>query len=463
MNTKVSIIITAHNYAKYLPQSLESALNQNYLGDFEVVVVNDGSTDHTEEVLKSYLNESILKVVTLNGVGLASACNRGIEVSTGDYIVRLDADDWFEENLVLVLATYLDNHPNIGLVFCDYCTVDVHGEMIDRVRRAKVNDEVELLDRPALAAGAMYRRECYEIIGGYNEAIRYQEDYDFWIKFIEKYPVRNVSLPLMFYRQHGNSMSRNWEARMQTRREVKKRFVEENREHFDQKVLAVVPARGDLIEGRKLPLLPFVDSHLLAHCIDKLSGFDHMIERIIVSTEDPEIAEQAVNHGAEVPFLRSRANINPAVPFEAVLRDLLQSLYNDEGYQPDLVVIIYPHSPFIKGEQVIEAIDTMLLYETDSVIGVVEDLTYHWQPGKSGLSPVGYKKRVVRQEKDIIYKEAGGLYVAKTSNILLGEDLLGKRIGHIELATYESLRVQNSFNYWIAEKITQKGSGWCGY
>jgi len=459
MSCKVSIVITAHNYAKFLPQSLDSALNQNYQ-DYEVIVVNDGSTDHTDEILATYADHPRLKVVTLDGVGLAAACNRGIEATSGEYVVRLDADDWFDENILLVLATYLDNHPNVGLVFCDYYTVDVHGELIDRIRRAKVNDEVELLDRPALAAGAMYRRKCYEAIGGYNEEIRYQEDYDFWIKFIEKFQVRNVSLPLMFYRQHGNSMSRNWEARMRTRRDVKKKFVEENRERFRQKVLAVIPARADKMDGEKVPLLPFGEHHLLARSIQNLLGIHHLIERVIVSTEDPEIAEQALHFGAEVPFLRSRAYINPAVPFETVLSDLLQRLHADEGYSPDLVVIVHPHSPFLRGEHVVEAIDTMLLYETDSVVGVVEDLTYHWTPGRNGLAPVGYQKRVARQEKDLIYKEAGGLYVVKAVNILAGQELLGTRVGHIELAAYEALRIQSPFTYWAAKHMIDEEHGW---
>ena len=456
MGSKVSIVITAHNYAKYLPQSLESALGQNY-DDFEVVLVNDGSTDHTEEVLAHYRDNPRLKVLTLDGVGLASASNRGIEAATGDYIVRLDADDWFDENLLLVEASYLDRHPNVGLVFCDYYTVDVHGEPIDRVRRAKVNDEVELLDRPALAAGAMYRRKCWEAIGGYNEAIRYQEDYDFWIKFIEKFQVRNVSVPLMFYRQHGHSMSRNWDARMQTRRQVKKRFVEENRERFRSRVLAVIPARSDQLDKRKLAILPFGKGDLLQHCIDKLRQVE-LVERVAVSTNDHEIAARAEQYGADFVHRRSRAMSNPAVPFEQVLFELLQGMHLDEDYRPDVVVILHPHSPFIAADQVTEAIDSMLLYETDSVIGVVEDLSYHWQVGRWGLTPVGYQTRVVKQEKDLIYKEAGGLYVIRVDQFLRSHDLLGKRIGHIELSPRDALRIQSPFDYWVASRLVEEGA-----
>lgn len=455
---KVSVVITAHNYGRWLPQALDSALRQHY-EDFEVVVVDDGSTDNTGEVLAAYEGNPRVKTLRLQGLGLAMAANRGIAASTGEYIVRLDADDYFDENLVLVEASYLDRNPDVGLVFCDYYTVDAHGQILTNVRRARVNDEVELLDRPALAAGAMYRRRCYDAIGGYNESLRYQEDYDFWIKFIERFEVRNVSLPLMYYRQHGSSMSSNFDARMRTRREVKKRFVEENRQKFDSRVLAVVPARADLLDGRKLALLPFHQTDLLGHAIARTKSVD-FVDRVIVSTDDEEIAERARRAGADVPYIRGRATGHPAMPFDPVIRELLTWLEQRENYRPDIVTLIYPQSPFIEAPHIIEALDTLLLYETDSVIGVVEDLTYHWMPGRNGLTPVGYQRRVVRQDKDLIYKEAGGIYAFRPRPVLAGEELLGKTIGHIELAPFEALRIQSRFDYWLATTMAKDWNRW---
>lgn len=451
MASKVSVIITAHNYAKHLPKALDSALNQSYQ-NFEVVVVNDGSTDDTETVLAAYANHPNLRIITLGGVGLAAASNQGVLTSNGDYIVRLDADDWFDENLALVLATYLDRHPNVGLVFPDYFTVDAHGELIQTIRRARANEEIELLDRPCLAAGAMYRRRCFDAIGGYNESLRYQEDYDFWIKFIEKFQVRNIQLPLMYYRQHGSSMSRNWDGRMRARRMVKRKFVSDHRQEMSRRVLGVIPARADRIDERKLPLLPLGKRSLLERCIDRLTSVG-MIERVIVSTEDSEIAEHAQEAGAQVPFLRSRATISPAVTFAAALDELLIGLYDNESYLPDLIVIAYPHSPFFHSEHVAEALDSLLLYGTDSVIAVVEDLTYHWKIGNHGLAPVGYQERVVRQDKDLVFKEAGGLYVLRRHDTVGTDDLLGRRIGHIELSQAEAFRINGPWEYQVAQAL----------
>jgi len=455
---KVSIIITAHNYAKWLPQSLDSALAQSF-GDFEVIVVDDGSTDHTPEILQHYVGRPNLIVVTTTGVGLAAASNRGIKASSGEYIVRLDADDYFDENLVLVLASYLDRNQTVGMVFCDYYTIDVHGELIDQRRRAKVNSEVELLDRPALAAGAMYRRKCWEAIGGYNEELRYQEDYDFWIKFIEKFQIRNVSVPLMYYRMHGASMSRNFEGRMQARREIKKRFVEAHRDRLKQQVLAIVPARADKVEGSALPLLKLGNSDLLEYAINTLSACS-LVTRIIVSTEDDAIAQRARDIGADVPYLRSKQSGAPGAPFETAAHELLEWLRENEGYSPDILVLRYPHSPFLSAAHVTEAIDSLLLYNTDTVLAVMEDLTYHWQIGRNGLAPVGYQKRVVRQEKDLIFKEVGGLYVCRATNLSRQSELVAGRVGHIEVAPYDALRIESAYDLWVAKLRVDEATAW---
>jgi glycosyltransferase involved in cell wall biosynthesis len=243
---KVSVIVTAYNYAEYIEEALDSVLDQTY-DDFELVIVDDGSTDETPEILTEYSYEypDTVRCITLDGRGLAGACNRGIEAARGEYIIRLDADDYFDENILTIEAQYLDSNPEIDLVYPDYYTVDETGEIIDHVRLPKVGEEIKLLDRSPLAAGAMYRKEAWEAIDGYNESLRYQEDYDFWVKFITEFDVHNVNLPLMYYRQHGSSMSTNFSERMNARRSVKQEFVSERVDTADLDVLGVIPARRE--------------------------------------------------------------------------------------------------------------------------------------------------------------------------------------------------------------------------
>jgi len=450
---KVSIVITCHNYGKYLCQCIDSALNQRYDDDYEIVIVDDGSTDNTPLILQDYKKEhgERIKVVTLSGVGLAKACNAGVNASVGEYVVRLDADDYFDENLLLIESNILDKDPHIHMVYPDYYRITKHGEIIDYCRLLKANVEVKLLDRSPLAAGAMYRRYCYDAIGGYNEELKYQEDYDFWIKFIDKFNVYNVNLPLLYYRQHGNNMSNNFDARMEARRYVKKKFVEDKGCREGKKILAVIPAMGLFRNKEKLATKELSNKPLISYTIEEALKTE-LIDRVIVSTEDHEIAELAKECGAEVPFMRPLKLANASVPIDDVLRNILDELRETEGYEPDIVVILQYNTPFVKACHYTEAIDTLFLYDSDSVISVTKDITFHWKPGKYGLTPVGYKKGQLRDDRETIYKECGAVYAIKTSN-LKNEGYLGEIIGHIELSKFEAQRIEGDFDMWLSTQI----------
>jgi CMP-N-acetylneuraminic acid synthetase len=340
------------------------------------------------------------------------------------------------------------------MVFGDYTRVDVHGGILEHVRVPKVHDEVTLLDRSPLAAGAMFRRWCFDALGGYDEQLRYQEDYDFWIRFIDRFNVYNLNLPLMYYRQHDRSMSRNFHARMAARRGVKRRFVESKGGEITP-TLAIIPAMARIVDGRKLPLLPLCDRPLLAHTVEQALQTPS-VGRVIVSTEDPEIAEAAVSFGADVPLLRPRELARPSVHVEESIRHLLESLEREEDYRPESVAILHFVCPFLRAAHIAEAIDTMRLYKADSVISVCQDLTFHWRRGKEGLEMVGYQQRLLREEKETIFKENGALYVTSARLIRSG-GFLGTRVSYIEMSPEESVRLQSDFDFWLAEQMLKEG------
>lgn len=457
---KVSVIVTAHNYAEFLEECLDSALDQTY-DDFELVVVDDGSTDETPEILRDYAYEhpETVKVVTLGGEGLPTACNQGIEAADGEYVVRLDADDYFDENILSVEASFLDSNPDVDLVYPDYYTIDRNGEVLNHVRLPKVGEEVKLLDRSPLAAGAMYRRSAWEEIGGYNESLDYQEDYDFWIKFITEFRVHNVNLPLMYYRQHGSSMSTNFAERMNARRDVKRTFVDEKIDPKDTEVLGVIPAR---CESRIDPPDGSIDNlavesvggkPLLAYSVEEGMASEH-IDRLIVSTEDESIAEVGRASGAEVPFLRDESLSSPTAQLSEVIDSLLDRLSEAEGYVPDLVAVLPYVSPLRTVAQIDEAIDTKLMFSVDSVISVYESNEFLWRPGKYGLEPL-FEKRLLRRERETTYHENGAIYVTSPETVTRHHDLIGQHVGHVLMQQRNSVHVDSWFDFQVCKRYLE--------
>lgn len=177
---KVSVIVVTHSaYEKYLKQTLRT------LKGHEVIVQTNQGT-------------------------LAQACNRAIERSTGEYLIRVDSDDWIEPNLIELELEYLEDN-KVDAVWCDYWKTYQTGET--HYMEHCPNLELEH------ACGVLYKRECWEQLGGYNETLKYQESYDFWIRFKKRFTSKRLEAPLYYYRQHPDSMSTNPQ-RLKVRKEI---------------------------------------------------------------------------------------------------------------------------------------------------------------------------------------------------------------------------------------------------
>ena len=138
---------------------------------------------------------------------LSRACNIGISASHGDYIVRLDADDWLDAELLKAEAEHLDNSPHLDCVWCDYLTAQKRTEGEDFEVFLLSHLPQENLEH---ACGAMFRKSVWEDLGGYDEDLEYQEAFDFWCRFEQHgYQAARIERPMYLYRRGHQSMSTN--------------------------------------------------------------------------------------------------------------------------------------------------------------------------------------------------------------------------------------------------------------
>ena len=194
-----SIVITCHNYARYLGRAIRSAINQNFpKNNYEILVVNDASTDETREVMDSYMG--YIRPINLeSNVGLSEARNIGIKRSVGKYIVYVDADDYISENLILVETLYLKQHNDWDAVSCDYDVIDEEENII----------EMKSGKKEPIACGILFRKDKLFDIGLYNPEFKAMEDVELRGRFEAKYKIENISLSLYRYRKHENNLTNN--------------------------------------------------------------------------------------------------------------------------------------------------------------------------------------------------------------------------------------------------------------
>lgn len=201
----VSIIITTHNYAQYVERAIRSALDQSLpKSEYEIIVVNDASTDHTEDVLMNYEDE--VRIFNLEkNLGLAGARNFGIQKARGQFIVFLDADDYIHKDLLKVEKLYLEENNKLDAVSTDYFLVDERGA---RIRHVDAEKE-------PIACGIMFRKDFLYNIGLYDETFRAREEEDLRIRWTRAYNIYNLIIPLYRYRMHDSNLTKNEEAMSQ--------------------------------------------------------------------------------------------------------------------------------------------------------------------------------------------------------------------------------------------------------
>ena len=208
----VSVVIPAYNAEAYIRQALESVLSQTYT-DYEIIVVDDGSSDRTIERAQAYGSRIVL--LTQEHQGPAAARNRALHAAKGSLIAFLDADDvWLPEKLQLQVG-FAEGHPECGIITCDLAfwdgskvTVSAAKQELYRITNGFVADKL-LFHNWIATSCALVRRECFEKVGYFDEEPGlYGEDWLMWVQIAAHYPVYFMKDELVRVRTRPDSHSR---------------------------------------------------------------------------------------------------------------------------------------------------------------------------------------------------------------------------------------------------------------
>ncbi len=221
---RVSVCVPSYNYAHFLGGCLSSVLAQSG-GDFELIVVDDCSTDGSEEVIRSFDDSRLRYLQNETHLGHIRTWNSLLSLARGEYVCFLCADDLFLPRKLEVQAALLDDNPPVGLVHSDGHSIDAAGELISPFRSRFPPDLEAYLaldhvrrgrqEFRRLAAGynyvhlsnAMFRRASLDEVGAFDQAFPYAADWDLWLRLLLKYDVAYVAEPLSCIRWHDDNLT----------------------------------------------------------------------------------------------------------------------------------------------------------------------------------------------------------------------------------------------------------------
>ena len=210
---KVSVIIPAYNSMPCLIEALDCVFQQT-LTDFEVIVIDDGSSDDTAAWVKQ-VSDRRVKLISQANQGPSGARNTGITYARGEYFAFLDADDLWHPTKLEKQVRCLEQNSTVGLVYTWVALIDRQGKPTGRVFASHAEGNVwqSIVERNIIWCGSspMVRRQCWETVGLFDRGLSTLEDWEMWIRIASGYPFAVLKEPLTYYRQLSTSLSKNWQ------------------------------------------------------------------------------------------------------------------------------------------------------------------------------------------------------------------------------------------------------------
>lgn len=446
---KISVYITNHNYERYVGKAIESVFAQT-TADWELIVIDDGSSDGSRAIIEGYRANPKVRLVFQEQKGLNVTNNIAYRLARGAYLMRLDADDYIAPEALAALSGVLDREPKVGLVFPDYYHVDEAGEIVELVRRHDF-ETVGLLDQPAHGACTMIRKACLDVIGGYDEAFTCQDGVDIWLRFIEHFEVRNVNLPLFYYRRHGGNLTRDESRLLETRAQIFAKRAEARAR--DRSVIGVIPVRGRSVDPRSVEMEPLGGKPLLEWTIDAALAAASLSKVVVTSPDAAVLAHvrQRYPDGAVTVLARDPALAGLNTRIEETVRDAVERAA-DPARPFDYVVTLMIELPFRLGSEIDMAVDVLTVFDLDSAVSVRPELDVFYQHHGDGLVPVRRTPQL-RLEREELYREAGQIYATRCARLEGGGRLVDGRIGHFVVHEASAVRLTSAWMWQVARSI----------
>lgn len=450
MNPLVTVYVTNYNYARYVAQSIDSVLAQTFR-DFELIVIDDGSTDGSRDIIRRYERNPQVRIFFQENKGLNATNNIAVAAARGQYVMRLDADDYLDPNALLVMSSILEGNLEVAMVFPDYYYVDNLGNITGQERRHNFDQDVTLLDQPAHGACSMIRRDCLLEVQAYTEGYRCQDGYDLWLKIIDRYPVKNVNLPLFYYRRHRNNLTNNEELILRTRGEILRHHADRTSRPQLQTV-AVIPVLGPNFDPHCLSREELAGKPLIEWTVDAALEAKTISEVVVTSPDEALLAALAARYGEALTLhQRDPEQASENQPYEAAVIAAMARCRHVP--QAEALLILNIEFPLRAAFYLDKAVNAMRVFDVDTVIGVIPENDLFFQHVGSGLRLVGNNLAAdkMRIERDYLYRQVGGMMLVRTSRYHeRPADLFEGRIGHVVLSRTSACAVRTMKDLEIA-------------
>ena len=378
---KVTVYILSYNYGKYLRKAIDSVFAQK-LVDVNLIVFNDGSdidTDDTHEICQAYSSNylSFTYIHHRNRRGLQKCSNEALRICSTEYLIRLDADDWFTDYALFLLISRAECADYPSLTYGSFFYVDSDGELVSYSRQHTSNQQPNMHSRPPHGACSLLRCSSLKRIGGYDETLDAQDGWDIWLRGLKSDSTAYVEQPIFYYRQHSNSLSTDSSRLYNTRRQIYSKLKDSRSESYNNSVSLFIPFLTTL--SSTSPVSTLQPEHRINFIREAINSVidENCFTSIIVSFDDQYLVDTISDYFSDhlqskKLFIHSRdlSSSNPLANKRPALSHYLASFIHDYPNHCNTDIFIYAnpntltsHTGHLQG-----ALFKLLSMQCDSVI-----------------------------------------------------------------------------------------------
>lgn len=446
----VSIYIPCKDYGEYLSNAIDSVVNQVYT-NWELIIINEGSNDNTSKIARYYQKKypnQISLIEHNKPIGLQKVANKVLDIAKGKYVVRLDADDWFHELALFAMVSKIEQNPKAGIIYGNYFYTNEDGKILGIESRPQLGKEDLVGHLPPHGACTLFDKKILINEGGYFEEVDAQDGWDLWYKLFKKVEAISLDLPLFYYRQHEKSLSKDNNRLLNARAKIFEKIRNKSIKQTSPSVLAVLPVKESYPNLKNVPYKTINGRSLIEIAISNALISDQ-INDLIVSSE----SETVLNFSKELETKKLvpkhqrilREDITSRnIPITDFLISASKHFKNVNGKYPDILVYLSLHAINRRAEHIDQAINNLIISESDSVVSVQEEREPMFNYKESGLNLINPGRfKDLSFDKERLYRFNGSI-IASLWNNISKNDLFGQKTSFIEMNHNDSIQIKDN-------------------
>ena len=440
---EITVYILNHNYEKYLDQAIKSVLKQNF-DNYEIIIIDDGSTDNSKKILNKYLKNKKIRIIFQKKIGLIKSSNVAIKAAKGNFIMRLDSDDFLDKNALSILYYNIKKNRS-SLVFSDYYVVGKKNELVYEYKYNDKENSIFHNENAFHGACCLINKNDLIEVGMYDETFKSHDGYNLWLKFIKNYKISHIKLPLWSYRRHGNNLTKKPSKTLIE----KAKNLSKITSNIKKNIYCIIPFRGNSDEKSSIIFRRIKKKRIIDKIIEEALN-SKRIEKLIISSPNYNFLKKIKNKYKNVRIhLRKKNEILENTDFkESIIK------YFSKRKKPDILVILNVEFPLIKNIYIDKAINKLIYHNYKKIISVEPDLSNNFYIANgNGLKLLNHDNSSLKLEKKIVLKQAGGISVMDFKHWSNEKNIRNNEIGYIILDKLNSFKVESSFDLKIINSL----------